>query len=178
MYDGKLHDIPNTMTLAIDIIAKEGLAMTTIHASSGVDAMLDVVAARGNTKILAVTVLTSIDTKECEIIYGMSAGAKVLLLARLAKLAGVQGIVCSAEEVGYLKARRELEGLIYVVPAIRLPEDLKDDQKRTGTPFEAAKNGADFEVVGRSITGKDNPVAAAKEVADQIEAGLAAREAS
>ena len=141
----------------------------TAHASGGT-AMIS--AARSalprETKLLAVTLLTSLGDDDIAAM-GFPADA-VLRLARLALEAGAEGIVCSPHEVGLL--RRELGARpLLVVPGIRLAGMAKGDQRRTGTPREAIRAGADILVVGRPLRDAPDPAAAADAIVREMETG-------
>jgi orotidine-5'-phosphate decarboxylase len=169
--DLKLHDIPNTVAGAVRSLAPLRPAWLTIHAAGGA-AMI--AAARESAeksggadrmKILAVTVLTSIDAATLSD-TGVSGGPvqQVLRLARLAVAAGADGLVCSPREVAPLRAALG-EGPALVVPGVRPAGSAADDQARTATPEEMAAAGADFVVVGRPITKATDPAAAATAIA-------------
>ncbi len=166
--DGKFDDIPNTVGEASLAVAGMRVNMFNVHASAGVDAMMAAVANKGNSKVLAVTVLTSLEENNVHLIFGAPSKAKVLQLARDAKLSGVDGIICSPQELVFLRKRRELEDLLWVTPGIRSAEDSKDDQNRTMSPGEAIEAGADYLVIGRPITKQNNPVDAAQRIALEI----------
>jgi orotidine-5'-phosphate decarboxylase len=132
----------------------------------------------GRTKILAVTVLTSLNSRNLSEMgyrdeYARNLSTLVLLKARLALEAGCSGIVCSGHEVAMIK--RELgQAIIAVTPGIRPAWTLVagDDQKRIVTPFQAIRDGADFLVIGRPIRDADDPKQAAEKVAAEIESAL------
>lgn len=166
MADPKLYDIPNTMKNRARPYVQAGARMLTVHASATIDGMRAAVevgrSQKLQTLILAVTVLTSMSEEDAHLMFGNPSKAEVLQLARNAKLAGVDGIVCSPLELPLLKKRFELEGLLYVVPGIRPAWHQKaDDQKRTMTPGEARKAGAEYIVIGRPILEHADPVVAA-----------------
>ena len=165
--DLKLHDIPNTVAGAVRSLAPLRPAWLTIHAAGGA-AMIAAAREAAETsggadrmKILAVTVLTSIDAATLSD-TGVSGGPvqQVLRLARLAVAAGADGLVCSPREVAPLRAALG-EGPALVVPGVRPAGSAADDQARTATPEEMAAAGADFVVVGRPITKAADPAAAA-----------------
>lgn len=171
--DVKLHDIPNTVKNTVKRIVGEYCpSLLTVHASGGQKMMEAAVAAAddeapGKTGILAVTVLTSLDEKDCKTIYGGDIELEVRTLALLAHDAGVFGVVCSAHEIELVKdSKRKLE---VVVPGIR-PSWFQDkgDQKRVMTPAEAIKKGASALVIGRPITKADCMVTAAKQTHNEI----------
>lgn len=176
-WDGKWHDIPNTTKQAMlgaNIVAP---GFVNVHASAGIDAMGQVVDLNTNSRVLAVTVLTSLEENEAHDIYGSPSKAKVLRFARDAKLAGCDGIVCSPQELPLLKTRRELRGLLFVVPGVRPVWASTDDQKRVMTPGEAIKAGADYLVIGRPITKPPKEVGSPVDAFDRIIAEIEAAEA-
>ncbi len=164
--DLKLHDIPNTVEKAMRNIASLGVEITNIHAAGGIKMMeaarrgLDSVEAGKNTKLIAVTQLTSTSQEvlEKELLIEKPLDEVVKTYALNAKKAGLDGVVCSPLEASIIK---EL-GLISVTPGIRFADDAAGDQKRIATPEFAKENGANYIVVGRSITGASDPVASYK----------------
>ena len=131
----------------------------------------------GKTKILAITLLTSMNSQNLVKLgyvdeYVKDLTRLVLLKARMAKEAGCQGVVCSGHEVALVK--RELNDLIAVTPGIRPAWSVvnQDDQKRIVTPEAAVRNGADYIVVGRPIRDAKSPADAAKKVAEEIDSAL------
>ncbi len=174
--DLKLHDIPNTVAGGIRSVATCGAELLTVHASGG-SAMLTAAAeaakAPGAPRLLAVTVLTSMDAAEVNAVGVCGSPAEqVLRLARLAKGSGINGMVCSAEEVASLRAELGPEALL-VVPGIRLEGGAANDQRRVATPAEAISRGATMLVMGRPIIGAANPADAARAVIREIESALA-----
>ena len=163
--DLKLHDIPNTVAKAVHALAPLEPAILTVHAAGGL-AMLEnaKAAASPKTKVIAVTVLTSLDEKDLA-----AAGVKgspadqVARLAALARAAGLDGIVCSGEEVG--AAHKAWPEGFFVVPGVRPQGGGAADQKRTVTPREAIDAGASVLVIGRPITEADDPSASARSIA-------------
>ena len=177
MADPKLYDIPNTMKNRIEVyfggVKKKGKItiekmyqadIVTVMACAGIDALIGVAETKSglkvSTDIAVVTVLTSFDEEECNINLGGPVKAKVLQYARNAVLAGCDAIVCSTQELLFLKEHPELDGLIRITPGIRPKGTSADDQKRIDTPGGAVKNGADLLVIGRAITENDDPLAA------------------
>lgn len=166
--DLKFHDIPNTTAQAVLAAADMGVWMVNVHASVGSDAMAlckNRLLSKGyNTLLIAVTVLTSM-TQETLPQIGVfgSLNEQVARLATLAKNSGLDGVVCSAQEATSLKTALG-KGFKLVTPGIRLPEDSADDQKRICTPKQALQNGSDFLVIGRSITGANNPTEKLKHI--------------
>lgn len=161
--DLKLHDIPNTVAGAVRSVLSCGADFLTVHASGGREMMQEAVAeAGGRVKILAVTVLTALSEDDL-LSVGQAVPVKdqVLRLAKLAVDAGVDGIVCSPQEISLLRAVLP-KNILLVVPGIRPAGSAAGDQKRIMTPEEAAALGADYLVIGRPITEAADPVAAAR----------------
>ena len=167
--DLKLHDIPNTVAGAMQAIHLLEPAIVTIHASGGRAMMEDAKAAAGErTKVVAVTMLTSLDERDLAR-TGVSGSAhdQVMRLAELAEASGLDGIVCSGQEVGHVK--KQWKNGFFVVPGL-LPagsaanKALGDDQKRVVTPRQARDDGASVLVIGRPISRADDPVAAARAI--------------
>jgi orotidine-5'-phosphate decarboxylase len=164
--DPKWHDIPNTVAGAVNAAAELGVEMVTVHAAGG-DAMLRaaVEAASGRIKIVAVTVLTSLDAVSYAAATGrdhVDLGDEVARLAALALHAGVDGVVCSAEEVA--RVRPLAGGRRIVVPGIRRATDDVGDQRRVATPEAAVAAGATHLVIGRPITDAADPAVAYAEL--------------
>lgn len=167
--DLKLHDIPNTVAGAVRAVLALRPALLTLHAAGGgamiaaARAAVDEAGAR--TRLLAVTVLTSLDA--AALAATGVAGTPldhVLRLGRLAVAAGAHGLVCSPQEVAALRAALG-PALVLVVPGIRPEGAALGDQARVMTPREAVAAGADYIVVGRPITGAADPAAAAAAIA-------------
>ncbi len=170
--DLKLHDIPNTVAGAIRSVTQAGASLLTVHAGGGA-AMLAAAAeaalAPGSPRLLAVTVLTSMDAKDLAS-TGVSGtpAEQVLRLAKLAKAAGIDGMVCSAEEVSTLRKEMGAQTML-VVPGIRLIGGATEDQRRIATPSTAIAQGASMLVVGRPITRAADPAATARAILKEIE---------
>ena len=163
--DLKLHDIPNTVAKAVDALRPLEPAVLTVHAAGG-RAMLEAAkaAAPEGTKVVAVTVLTSLDGEDLRATgVGGDPADQVRRLARLAREAGVDGIVCSGAEVK--AARDSWPGGFFVVPGVRPAGSDVGDQKRVVTPRSALDDGASILVIGRPITGAPDPAAALKAMA-------------
>ena len=163
--DLKLHDIPNTVAGAMQAIHVLEPAIVTIHAAGGRAMMEDAKAAAGERcKVVAVTVLTSLDEGDLAATgIGGTPHDQALRLADLAHSAGLDGIVCSGQEVGAV--HRQWKDGFFVVPGLR-PADggSKGDQKRIVTPRQARDDGASVLVIGRPISRADDPVAAARAI--------------
>jgi orotidine-5'-phosphate decarboxylase len=169
--DLKLHDIPNTVAGAVRSAAKAGASLLTVHAGGGaamMSAAAEAASAPGSPRLLAVTVLTSMDANQLAGI-GITASPadQVLRLARLAKNSGINGMVCSAEEVAMLRKETGPDSLL-VIPGIRPAGSSVEDQKRVATPTQAIANGASMLVVGRPITRAADPAAAAQAILNEI----------
>ena len=148
--DYKLADIPKTCMSAIKAVKDLKLNYITIHISSGLNAIKAAKKVAGSTKVIGVTILTSLDNRSLrEIGFDKKVGKLVLHQARLAAKAKLDAIVCSPHEIKIVK--KVFKGEI-ITPGIRFSNDKKSDQKRVMTPKQAFKNGADALVIGRSIT--------------------------
>jgi orotidine-5'-phosphate decarboxylase len=164
--DLKLHDIPNTVAKACEVAATYDVDFLTVHATGGKQ-MLDVAAkaiASSSTKLLAVTLLTSLTSRELafDLKVPIELPEYVLHLALMAQEAGLSGIVCSPLEVKELRTHLNPD-FILVTPGIRLAIDVPGDQRRIMTPKAAIAAGADYLVIGRSILNATNPQAAWQE---------------
>ena len=147
--DLKLHDIPNTCASAVKAIKDLRINYLTIHISSGLEALKSVKKISGKTKIVGVSILTSLNNKSLkEIGFKMEVKKLVLHQARLAKKAKLDAIVCSAQEAPFVK--KIFKGEI-ITPGIRFSSKT-NDQKRVLTPKQAFRNGSDWLVIGRPIT--------------------------
>ncbi|MDA8092112.1 MAG: orotidine-5'-phosphate decarboxylase [Nitrospiraceae bacterium] len=177
--DLKFHDIPNTVAKAARTAARLGVFMFNIHASAGSEAMrrardevveLSLKENLPRPLLIAVTVLTSQNQDELKTEFGIqhSLRTHVKHLAGLAKNAGLDGVVASGQEVSMIKEHLGGKFLI-VTPGIRPSSYPPDDQKRTMTPREALRAGADFIVLGRAVTGQKDP----EKALEQIESELA-----
>lgn len=162
--DLKLHDIPNTVGKAIQALHGLDPAVLTVHASGGRAMLEDAkAAAPANTRVVAVTMLTSLDENDLRSTgVGGSAHDQVLRLTELAMDAGVDGIVCSGAEVA--AAHRLWPKGFFVVPGVRPANGTVGDQKRVVTPRAALDAGASILVVGRPITAAEDPDLAAREI--------------
>jgi orotidine-5'-phosphate decarboxylase len=162
--DLKLHDIPNTVAKAMQAIHVLEPAIVTVHAAGGRAMMEDAKAAAGvHTKVVGVTMLTSLDEDDlADLGHREGAEARVSRLAELAHVAGLDGVVCSGEEVKAAKAAWK-DGF-FVVPGLRPEGAAKGDQKRAVTPRAARDAGASILVIGRPISKAVDPAAAARAI--------------
>jgi orotidine-5'-phosphate decarboxylase len=170
--DLKLHDIPNTVAGAVRSATQAGASLLTLHASGGaamMTAAAEAASAPNSPRLLAVTVLTSMDANQLTGIgINASPAEQVLRLVKLAKNSGIDGMVCSPEEVAMLRKEMGPSSLL-VVPGIRPTGSDVGDQKRIATPAQAIAHGASLLVVGRPITRAADPIAAAQAILDEIE---------
>jgi orotidine-5'-phosphate decarboxylase len=170
--DLKFHDIPNTVAKACEAAARMGVWMVNVHALGGRKMMqaareaLDKFAKPP--KLIAVTILTSMDQEDiAEVGLRGSPEGNVLSLASLAEQFGANGVVCSPKEVAQLR-KKAGAGFLLVTPGVRPLGSSQDDQKRTMTPKEALRSGADYLVIGRPVTQAENPLEALKGICTEI----------
>ncbi len=159
--DPKLHDIPNTVANGVAKLEQAGADLITVHASGGRRMLEEAVKGVTRAKVLAVTMLTSLDANDTEELYGRSPEKGVVDFATLASTVGVHGIVCSPLELTALSGLPLLKSLSKVVPGIRPSSSPgTDDQRRTLSAAEAIRLGADLLVIGRPITQAQDPLSA------------------
>jgi orotidine-5'-phosphate decarboxylase len=163
--DLKLHDIPNTVAKAVEALAPLAPAILTVHAAGGHEMLLAAKrAAPPATKVVAVTLLTSLDAADlADLGIDRSPAEQVARFAWVARDAGVDGIVCSGSEVA--AARSAWPDGFFVVPGIRAGGSDVGDQKRVATPDQALADGASVLVIGRPITGAPDPKRAIMDIA-------------
>ena len=187
MADPKLCDIPNTVGNRIGVyfgavqdpngetkVVEEYQAnIVTVMACAGMPALQKAVEVKEKlkvpTEIAVVTVLTSLNEEECNLTLGGPVKAKVLQYARNAAFAGCDAIVCSPQELLFLRQFPELDGLKRIIPGIRPKGAKVNDQKRIDTPEEAVRNVADIIVMGRAITESDDPLGVVQSINKSIE---------
>ena len=172
--DLKLHDIPRTVERAVRSASKLGVDLMTIHSVGGkamIRAAADAAAESGanGPKILAVTVLTSLDQSDLADvgIVGRTPAEQVLAMAKFATANGAHGLVCSPKEVGTL-SKTLPAGTLFVTPGVRPSGSAVGDQKRVATPAEAVRDGSTHLVVGRPILAADDPPTAARAILAEI----------
>ena len=167
--DLKLHDIPNTVKNGLEALNKIKPILTTIHISGGDEMMKSSVKDKRFTKILGVSILTSIDSKQTKKFYNQkNVSSLVRKFGKFAKKNGLDGVVCSPKEI---KVIRKVTGknFIIVTPGIRLKNKItSDDQKRIETPEKAIEMGANYLVIGRPITKSKNPLKTLKKINDTL----------
>jgi len=158
--DLKLHDIPNTVAGAVKVLSSEGVWAITLHTAGGKGMMRAAAkeCSGGAPLLFGVTILTSLDQRSWEEVHpGCPMREALLQRAKAAKSGHMDGIVCSPRELK-LFSDPAFDDLLKIVPGIRpLGYDIRDDQKRTATPVEAVREGADFVVVGRPVIQAGHP---------------------
>ncbi|HLA03596.1 MAG TPA: orotidine-5'-phosphate decarboxylase [Aestuariivirga sp.] len=171
--DLKLHDIPNTVASGMKslMLLSPRPAIINLHAAGGLDMMKAAAdAVDGRSKLIAVTILTSLSNDDIWAVgfnTAMETSGHVASLAKLAKTAGLDGVVCSPHDLAGIRAATGPEFLT-VVPGIRPAEGASHDQKRIATPKAARTAGADILVIGRAITGSPDPVVAAQKILGEL----------
>ena len=163
--DLKLHDIPNTVEKGLVALVKMKPLFTTIHISGGDDMMRISKSIKKNTKILGVSILTSLDSNQTKKYYNKkNVSALVKQFSQAAKKNKLDGVVCSPQEIKYI--RKEVgRSFIIITPGIRNNNQLiSDDQKRVETPKKALDEGANYLVIGRPITMSKDPLKTLKEI--------------
>lgn len=176
--DLKLHDIPSTVGKAMERVASLGVDMVNVHAAGGRKMMEYALEGleKGTTPgvkrplCIAVTQLTSTSEEQMrrEQLIQMTLAESVIHYSQLAKESGLDGVVCSVQEVQQIK-NQVGPNFCTVTPGIRLGSDAAGDQTRIATPFMASEQGSDFIVVGRSITTAEDPVGAYHEIVNEWE---------
>jgi orotidine-5'-phosphate decarboxylase len=168
MLDLKLHDIPETVARAMARAAALGAELVTVHAGGGRTMLTSAVRAAGSARVLAVTVLTSLDDADLDDIGARGPVAELVLRrARLAVAAGCHGVVASPQEAAAVRAAVPA-GFLIVTPGVRPEGSGAADQKRVATPATARRAGADLIVVGRPIRDADDPAAMARAIAAEV----------
>ncbi|MGN0838020.1 MAG: orotidine-5'-phosphate decarboxylase [Pyramidobacter sp.] len=176
--DLKLHDIPNTVRLAVETLADMGIFCLTLHSDGGRRMMEESVAARdrlgSSMKLLGITVLTSFNEESwAEVAPGCPMNEAIKKRAWLCDDCGMDGIVCSPLDLQMVK-KITRPSLLKVVPGVRLVAG-GDDQSRVATPADAFRNGADYIVMGRPIYQAPDVREAVKKISESIEEGLSCR---
>jgi orotidine-5'-phosphate decarboxylase len=171
--DLKFHDIPNTVAGACRSAARLGVWMMNVHASGGAAMMRaarEAIAGVARPPLLiGVTILTSLaDADLAQIGFSGTTEENVVRLARLTRAAGLDGVVCSAQEAPAIRNAAGAD-FVLVTPGIRLPEGDKGDQSRVATPVDAVRQGANYLVIGRSITHSRDPAATLESIRKSLE---------
>jgi len=167
--DLKLHDIPNTVKKAVEAAAFHHVDFLSIHATTGMDALQAAVEVAGDVKLLGVSVLTSISEQECQQIYRQNPVKQVVECAGILHIAGVYGMVCSAQEAALIRQNPQFDTLKLVTPGIRPSWAVTGDQQRITTPAQAMQMGVDYLVIGRPITQAKNPKQAVHKILEEIQ---------
>ena len=170
--DLKFHDIPNTVKKAVEVAIKMGVWMLNVHSLGGKEmlrAAYEVVEKVSIKPLLVgVTVLTSLNDKSLkEVGLGLNTEDQVLLLAELCQTEGLNGVVCSANELSILRKHLD-EDFLLVTPGIRSSGQESDDQKRISTASEAISNGADYIVIGREISNEIDPSEKIRQILETV----------
>lgn len=167
MVDIKAHDIRNTIKNTFERLIDHEPWGVTIHASAGGEKIIEAVQIlrETKTKVLAITLLTDVGTKDCKDIYNCGPHDQVLYMAELAHEAGAHGLVCSAEEVKSL--RKIYPDMTLVVPGVRSPGKSTDEHARKGTPKQVIEDGASNIVMGRQILQSPDPIAEVNRILTQ-----------
>ncbi|WP_423186445.1 orotidine-5'-phosphate decarboxylase [Alishewanella sp. d11] len=171
--DLKFHDIPNTVAKAVKAAADLGVWMVNVHASGGSRMMIAAKEAlipfgEHKPKLIAVTVLTSMEqTDLIELGINLTPAEQVIRLATLTAKAGLDGVVCSAQEAEQLK-KQFGQDFALITPGIRPANSAADDQRRVMTPKAAQQAGVDYMVIGRPITKAEDPLAALKAIVAEL----------
>jgi orotidine-5'-phosphate decarboxylase len=176
--DLKFHDIPNTVAAAAREAVRLGVSIFNVHAMGGREMMRRAAEAAAETaelegierpSVIAVTVLTSFDASTLgDLGISFTPEAQAALLARLASTCGLDGVVASAHEIKQVRSVAMREGFLVVTPGVRQRAVANDDQRRVMSPAEAVRAGADYVVMGRTIISAPDPVAAAREVHEEM----------
>ena len=167
--DLKLHDIPNTVAKGLEALVKIKPLFSTIHISGGEKMMRASRANKKNIKLLGVSILTSLDSKETKNFYNQkNITVLVKKFTQAAKRNNLDGIICSPQEIKHI--RKEVgKNFIIITPGIRIDNKIKsDDQKRIATPKKAIDLGANFLVIGRPITESKDPLKILKEINNSL----------
>jgi orotidine-5'-phosphate decarboxylase len=171
--DLKFHDIPNTVAGAVSAAAELGVWMVNVHASGGpamLEAARNALGSDSKTLLIAVTVLTSLSAEDLQAVgINSTPEQQVLRLAQLTSDCGLDGVVCSAQEIDPLRAKLPCDFLL-VTPGIRPAGDDVGDQKRVETPGTAIARGSSYLVIGRPITQAADPSAKLRAIIEEIRA--------
>ena len=172
MLDLKFHDIPNTVAGAVSVASAFGASIVTVHATGGAAMLRAAVEAAGEEcRIFAVTLLTSLDGPAAAAVWGrarVDVGSEVVRLAALARDAGAAGVVASGSEVAAIKTALGQDFKV-LVPGVRLAGSPAGDQRRVVTPGEARRLGADYVVLGRTVTAAPDRREAMERVLEELE---------
>lgn len=166
--DFKLHDIPHTVNLRTQALARAGADIISVQTSGGVKMIKAAKEGFGKGEVYTITLLTSYDEQETKEIYSANSHGLVRRWVKLAQKAGIKKIVCSPKELTELSRAPELRGMKFIVPGVRSLGINIHDQSRIDTPVNALRNGADKLVIGRQITKAKDHVTALKRIEQEI----------
>ena len=168
--DLKLKDIPNTVKKSAQNLIDLKPDFLSIHLSGGLRMVKEVVSIKNNTKILGISMLTSLDNADLKSFgYNCSNLDYVKNLAKIGEKAGIDGLVSSALEIPHLKNNLNNTKMLFVTPGIRFSNNNKNDQKRIISPGQAIDNGSNMLIIGRSITQSSDPINSIKSILQDIE---------
>ncbi len=168
--DLKLKDIPNTVKKSAQNLIDLKPDFLSIHLSGGLRMVKEVVSIKNNTKILGISMLTSLDNADLKSFgYNSSNLDYVKNLAKIGEKAGIDGLVSSAHEIPHLKSSLNNTKMLFITPGIRFLNNNKNDQKRIISPGQAIDNGSNMLIIGRSITQSSDPINSIKSILQDIE---------
>ena len=168
--DLKLKDIPNTVKKSAQNLIDLKPDYLSIHLSGGLRMAKEVVEIKNNTKILGISMLTSLDNSDLKSFgYNLSNLDYVENLAKIGEKAGIDGLVSSANEIQHLKKKLNNSRMLFVTPGIRFSNNEVNDQKRINSPGQAVNNGSNMLIIGRSITQSCDPINSIKSILQDIE---------
>ena len=168
--DLKLKDIPNTVKKAAQNLIDLKPDYLSIHLSGGLRMVKEVVSIKNSTKILGISMLTSLDNSDLRSFgYNFSNLDYVENLAKIGEKAGIDGLVSSANEISHLKKNLNNTKMLFVTPGIRFSINEINDQKRINSPGQAINNGSNMLIIGRSITQSSDPINSIKSILQDIE---------
>lgn len=168
--DLKLKDIPNTVKKSAQNLIDLKPDYLSIHLSGGLRMVKEVVSIKNNTKILGISMLTSLDNSDLRSFgYNFSNLDYVENLAKIGEKAGIDGLVSSANEIPHLKKNLNNTKILFVTPGIRSSINEINDQKRINSPGQAINNGSNMLIIGRSITQSSDPINSIKSILQDIE---------
>ncbi|MDO8557674.1 MAG: orotidine-5'-phosphate decarboxylase [bacterium] len=171
-FDGKFHDIPNTVGRASAAVSRLGVRMFSVHASGGRESFRAAVAHKKESLVWGVTVLSSLEKKDSVEIYREGPDRKVIQFAHILVQEHADGIICSPSEAALLRKQAAFEHMALATPGVRPSWASKNDQKRTLTPQEAIQAGADYLIIGRPITEASGDVGSPLEAVKRINAEI------
>lgn len=167
-FDGKFHDIPNTVAKAVEAVTHWGVDILNVHASSGIESLKAAVQKKDKALLFAVSVLTSITEAECQRLYRRSISEVITDMTQMILEIGLDGIICSPQEIDLVRKVDSAKKLKIMTPGIRPAWSEVQDQKRTLTPREAIEKGVDFIVVGRPILKPKLPLKSPEEAVQKL----------